>query len=49
VFIELLAKKSGQSLDETQKLFALIAMIQNSNSLAEQTLWELNKELEKYK
>jgi cation transport regulator ChaC len=49
VFIELLAKKSGQSLDETQKLFALIAMIQNSNSLAERTLWELNKELEKYK
>lgn len=47
-FIDLLAKKSGKPLEETQKLFALIGMIQHSADIGEQTLWELNQQIEKY-
>jgi hypothetical protein len=46
--VEVLAKKSGNDLQQTQQLFALINVIQNSPSISKQMLMELNKQMEDF-
>jgi hypothetical protein len=45
---QLLSKKTGQSLEQTQKLFSLIKVIQTSPTISAQMLWDLTHEMEKY-
>ncbi|MBI3219615.1 MAG: hypothetical protein HYZ44_08900 [Bacteroidetes bacterium] len=45
---QLLAKKTGQSIEETQKLFSLIKVIQASPNISAQMLLDLTTEMEKY-
>jgi len=47
-FAQLLAKKTGQSLEQTQKLFSLIKVIQSSPTISAQMLIDLNTEMDKY-
>lgn len=46
--VEMLAKKSGSDLQQTQQLFALIHVIQNSPTLSKQMLMELSKQMEEF-
>lgn len=46
--VEMLAKKSGSDLQQTQQLFALIHVIQNSPSISKQMLIELNEQMEEF-
>lgn len=48
VMVESLAKKSGNDLQQTQELFALIHVIKNSPSISKQMLIELNKQMEEF-
>ncbi|NOS93626.1 MAG: hypothetical protein HOP30_17035 [Cyclobacteriaceae bacterium] len=45
---QLLAKKTGQRIEETQKLFSLIKVIQSSPTISAQMLSDLSKEMDKY-
>jgi hypothetical protein len=47
-FVEQLAKKSGNDLQQTQKLFALIKVIQNTQSITKQSLVDLNEQIENF-
>ncbi len=47
-FVEQLAKKSGNDLQQTQKLFALIKVIQNTQSITKQSLLDLNQQIENF-
>jgi hypothetical protein len=49
VFVEQLAKKSGNDLVRTQHLFALIKVIQSTQSLTKEMLLDLNQQLEDFK
>jgi len=48
-FVEQVARKSGNDLQQAQQLFALIKVIQNTPSLTKETLLELNDQIEKFK
>jgi hypothetical protein len=45
-WVETLAKKSGNSMEQTQKLFILIKLIQHSVTISQPMLMELNLQLE---
>ncbi len=45
---QLLAKKTGQRVEDTQKLFSLIKVIQSSPTISAQMLIDLNTEMDKY-
>jgi len=47
-FVEKVAKKSGNSLENTHRLFALIKVIQSSTLISEQMLVDLNEQMELY-
>jgi hypothetical protein len=49
VFVEQLAKKTGNDLVRSQHLFALIKVIQTTQSLTKEMLLDLNKQLEEFK
>jgi hypothetical protein len=49
VFVEQLAKKTGNDLIRSQHLFALIKVIQTTQSLTKEMLLDLNKQLEDFK
>ncbi len=46
--VEALAKKSGNDLQHTQQLFALIHVIHTSQTISKQMLMELNKQMEEF-
>jgi hypothetical protein len=46
--IERVAKKSGNSLETTQRLFALIKMIQSTSQINQQTLLDLNHQIDEF-
>ena len=48
-FAEMVAKKSGNGLEMTQKLFALIKIIQNSTIISKEMLMDVSKQLEDFK
>ena len=47
-FVEKVAKKSGNSLEQAQRLFALIKVIQSSTHISEQMLLDLNEQMETF-
>lgn len=47
-FIELLARKSGNTKEDTQALMTLINVIQHSKSISSQMLQDLNKKMEQF-
>ena len=48
-FVEMVARKSGNSLEMTQKLFALIKVIQSSTIISKQMLMDVNQQLEDFR
>ena len=47
-FVETVAKKSGNSLEQAQRLFTLIKVIQAATVISEPMLLELNKQMEEF-
>ncbi len=47
-FVELLAKKTGNSAEETQKLFSLMKVVQSTKSISAEMLLDLNNQLKKF-
>jgi cation transport regulator ChaC len=47
-FSNVLARKSGNSNEETEALLSLIKIIQRSSSIPENMLMDLNKKIEKF-
>jgi hypothetical protein len=47
-FVELLAKKTGNNVAETQKLFSLMKVVQSTNSISAEMLLDLNNQLKKF-
>ncbi len=48
-FVEQLSKKSGNNLSQSQQLFALIKVIQNTKTLPQHLLLELSQQIENFK
>jgi hypothetical protein len=46
--VELLAKKTGNTVDETQKLFSLIKVVQSAKSISAEMLVDLNTQMKKF-